>query len=814
MKELIANEIKKNSSLGKECSMALDKKQNPHDAVLVSLLIRAVVSSSADKFLLDGYVPSLDGALYFECNFREMTKILNFQANDNTCIKRLKIKGGNKETDEEITARLDQYRQLTEPVIEFYRQYGIVRDINADMEPGQVYSNVKENLYPTIYSLIGKKYSGKSTISKIIAEKMGMKTIDFGEFLKSPHVSKKDLVKDNDFIVMEFIKKLRDEEGSRIIIEDFPRTKEQYSFFVNNCKQFQKILYLNADNSNCFDRMREIGMDHTNYIGCSELGKLLYEFEQRAPFINFLKKKNVLLEIDVNNHQPLIIQKLMSQIQPHLVLVKSASEVDTSTSLDILKTNYGYQAIDVMRILHDNIKRQTHLGKQITQYKSNLDQVPNNFCLEALKQFLFKDFRSKYILVNYPRKEEEIAEFEEKICRVNQLIYISLNTPMSLDSVDIYFKKSNRLSVIQEFNVNEYTVAQSLGLIKDVNIIYGMPLSGKKTLTKHLETKYNFRLIDIKEVINDCKKKKTPPEEDWEATELTTPELIKGVEELIAELPNNQRVLVTNIITELTEELPAIEKLIEALGKIRILYELHCEEIALMDRYKTKNEIEEELTEDQLAQYQETLEKPKAIMDMIKQNCYKVVSVNTTTSEFKTKMLYDYLNGRNLVIVKSDDLVNMDGCLNEFSGSHGALYVNVPQLIYRHFYLNDEWAVKLENSYSRKIFSDEVNGETKRDIFHKYNPIHFDSKIVNDLIIHYINENYREIEDNGNFVIITGVLNNDLLPGEESSFNLPLLETQQILDLGKETFLTFRSIYKLHSIYKRRHSFNRRRSSN
>ena len=76
----------------------------------------------------------------------------------------------------------------------------------------------------------------------------------------------------------------------RVLIEDFPQNKEQYSYFINNCKPFEKILFLKAENASCLERLNKIPLDDSNYISSSELNKLLYEFEQKKTFYEFLKK--------------------------------------------------------------------------------------------------------------------------------------------------------------------------------------------------------------------------------------------------------------------------------------------------------------------------------------------------------------------------------------------------------------------------------------------------------------------------------------------------------------------------------------------
>jgi len=71
-------------------------------------------------------------------------------------------------------------------------------------------------------------------------------------------------------------------------------------------------------------------------------------------------------------------------------------------------------------------------------------------------------------------------------------------------------------------------------------------------------------------------------------------------------------------------------------------------------------------------------------------------------------------------------------------------------------------------------------------IYNKYNPIHFDEILVNELISQYILENSLEIEETGNFILLTGYLNNDLLSQSDKCFDLPLYEVKKLISLGKK----------------------------
>ena len=232
----------------------------------------------------------------------------------------------------------------------------------------------------------------------------------------------------------------------------------------------------------------------------------------------------------------------------------------------------------------------------------------------------------------------------------------------------------------------------------------------------------------------------------------------------------------------------AIE-IINTIGKFRNLYEITCDEKTLINRYKAKEGIAEDLGEEQMTAFKETLDKPTKLLEEIKKLCANVIPVNTDASEEKTKLLFDFSFGRNFIVIKHEYDINIEKNLELFAAKNKLLYINVPKLLYKHFAENDEISKKLEDSYGKKTLTNEITDESNFEgyIYYKYNPIHFETSLVNQIILQYANEHYKEIEKSGNFILLSGYLNYDLLPENELPFNLPLFELKNTMELGDLT---------------------------
>ena len=794
MGDLIKDEIRKDTEFGKRAQEAYDKQEAVPIDCLVNILLRGIVEAKEKAIVIDGFPRSLEQAFYFEQHIMPINLIISLTVSRETCLKRCEELSQKLKVEfnaEELQAKYDKYTGESKPILEYYEKYGIVRYVDAELPVGKVNELMKQSFYPVIYSIIGKRYAGKTALSQVLNSKMGITLLDFSEFLKEKAIAKR--INENDFVISNFIAKLRTIEAPRVLIENFPQNKDQYSYFVNNCKSFEQIFYLNVDNSSCLERLNEIPITDPNYTDCSTLNKMLHTFEQQKPFIDFLKKKSTVLEIDVNNHKVLTIDRMMKKIQPYCVIVKvnEALEEAKKNIMEKLTQNYKYEIIDVNQIIENGKNRNIKVA-----FNENIS-IEDKIAL--IRPLLYRENCNKFILENFPSTLEELEQFEKELCKINKLIYVSddkvLENIKDETSIEVFFKNENKLDLLGSNEITDFQVEECLDMTRDINIVYGMPLSGKSVIAKHLQHKYNFVMLDFKDLIEAVKKTKIDPENPDAEPEIVFPDLVKGLKDYLEKEPMDKRVIVDNFFIPNAAEpflIDTYEKaleIIKTIGKFRNLYEITCEEKTLIERYKVKEGIAEDLGEDQLAAFKETLDKPKQLLGEIKALCANVIQVNTDGSEEKSKLVFDFSLGRNFIVIKHEYDVNIEKNLELFAAKNKLLYINVPKLIYSHFEQNDEYSVKLEASYGKKILSNEITDKTNFDgyIYYKYNPIHFETGLVNEVILQYAGAHYKEIEKSGNFILLSGYLNYDLLPENELPFNLPLLEIKNTMELGDFT---------------------------
>ena len=790
IKEKVKKEIESDTDIGKQSKEYCDKNEPlPKDLLIYYIIHYSLEYKEKQTILVNGFPNKLEDAQYFEQNIFQIELILRFNATEETCLRNLSEDPANKVNEEEFKKNFEEMNNNFNLLSEFYRAYSLIRDIDCNQPIDNINNLLKQNLYPKIYSIIGKRYSGKTTLSKVLNEKTGIETFDFNEFLKCKELAKRK--NENEFIVTKLINKLRQMRTIRILIEDFPQNKEQYKYFVNNCKNFEKIYYLDADNSSCLERLNDISLDDPNYTDSSTLSELLYKFEQKKDFYEYLKQNSKVEEINVNNHLILTIKQMMKQIQPYCAYI----EIDEDNSekknelFEKLKNNYKFYEIEINKII-ENAK--------IRKIIENDTELSLEDKIKLIRPLIFREECNKIILNSFPSDINESNEFESNLCQISKYIVVTdkkyLSNIKDENSMCINFYNNNLLTILNPNEISDFKIEECLDMIKDISIVYGPPQSGKTTMVKHLKEKYNFEILDFKDLIEQVKKTKIDPENPDAEPEITFKDLVEFLKKYLKNI-KNKKFIVDNVFIPggadpfLIDTYEKANEIINIFGNFKNLYEISVDENNLLNKYKAKEGITEEMNEEQKAAYDESLDKPKKLLEDIKAKSANIIKVDCNEPEIKSLQKFDKQYGINLIVIKHDYDICLEKTLQLFSAKNKLLYISVPRLIYNHFYNNDVYAKKLESTYGRKKIIENIKDPDNFDefIFYKYNPIKFEKSLINQMILDYVASNSKIIEDSGNFVILTGYLNYDLLENLEEPFNLPLYELKSTMELGDLT---------------------------
>lgn len=130
--------------------------------------------------------------------------------------------------------------------------------------------------------------------------------------------------------------------------------------------------------------------------------------------------------------------------------------------------------------------------------------------IDLIRPLLYREDCKNIILNSFPSNMEELTEFESKLFSINKFVQLTtkkkLDTIKDVNSMAVHFSKKNLLISFKQKNASDYKIEEILDMTRDINIIYGIPQSGKTTFAKHLKRKYSFEIIDFKDVVEKVKK--------------------------------------------------------------------------------------------------------------------------------------------------------------------------------------------------------------------------------------------------------------------------------------------------------------------
>ena len=141
--DLLREEIKKNSDIGKEITNDMNSGKFISDDI-VNKLIENLISDpeKKNKLIFDGYPRSLSQAknleVLLENTNQSIDLILFLNVDKETILKRIKkrkiIENRSDDNSDTIVRRYETYMETTEPVLKFYSQNPNFKEIDGSLE--------------------------------------------------------------------------------------------------------------------------------------------------------------------------------------------------------------------------------------------------------------------------------------------------------------------------------------------------------------------------------------------------------------------------------------------------------------------------------------------------------------------------------------------------------------------------------------------------------------------------------------------------------------------------------------------------------
>lgn len=153
--DLLRHEVEAGSEIGRRASELMQRGELvPDDLVLDLIMPRILAAGKAKGYVLDGFPRSVDqaqeGRAITEDNDLAVNLAIQLDASADDLIPRLldraQSEGRADDTPEVIRARLDVYHEAAEPLLDFYRQRGLLITVDASRPSDEVWDELQRAL--------------------------------------------------------------------------------------------------------------------------------------------------------------------------------------------------------------------------------------------------------------------------------------------------------------------------------------------------------------------------------------------------------------------------------------------------------------------------------------------------------------------------------------------------------------------------------------------------------------------------------------------------------------------------------------------
>ena len=149
--EVLRTEVRAGTPLGQEVAAYQRRGDLVPDQIVFDLLIPAVAAATArGGYVLDGFPRTLPQALEAADVARRLDLTLNaaiyLNVPETILLQRLLSRARPDDTAEVIKHRLEVFTQTTSPLIAYYRQRGILLELDGDQSPEAITAEIQARL--------------------------------------------------------------------------------------------------------------------------------------------------------------------------------------------------------------------------------------------------------------------------------------------------------------------------------------------------------------------------------------------------------------------------------------------------------------------------------------------------------------------------------------------------------------------------------------------------------------------------------------------------------------------------------------------
>lgn len=250
--DILRQEINEGSELGLEAKSIIEKGGLVSDEIIVQIIEKKIETNpESNGFLFDGFPRTFVQAYILEGlllkKHTSLMSLISLEVPRAECVKRLlnraKDSGRSDDTEKVIEYRLDEYDEKTIPVLDFYKERGILTPLNGlgtvEEISARIIDSIERDLKKVQLNVVlfGYPGAGRGTQGKKLAEKFNLVYVSTGDMLleevknnTETGANIKQLMEKGfmvpDAIVIRLIEKkiAESKEVNGFIFKGFPRT--------------------------------------------------------------------------------------------------------------------------------------------------------------------------------------------------------------------------------------------------------------------------------------------------------------------------------------------------------------------------------------------------------------------------------------------------------------------------------------------------------------------------------------------------------------------------------------------------------------
>ena len=146
--EMLREAQRASTSLGREAAQFFESGKLVPDDVVLGIVVERLVEDDCHRgCLFDGFPRTVSQAKALDALLAEnqmpLDLVIALQIPDDVVHQRLASRGRVDDAAETVRERLHQYRESTEPLLDYYRRQGVLRAVDGTGTPNEVFDRIR-----------------------------------------------------------------------------------------------------------------------------------------------------------------------------------------------------------------------------------------------------------------------------------------------------------------------------------------------------------------------------------------------------------------------------------------------------------------------------------------------------------------------------------------------------------------------------------------------------------------------------------------------------------------------------------------------